>query len=95
MHADSLIEDLLGSGILPDKKKMLEILGPATEFDNKRDEVLSLLLADKKSKADNWVRFVLLKAPGEVARGADGSWTIPFNPEDVWRDIKSFLGTLD
>jgi 3-dehydroquinate synthase len=93
MHADSFIEDLLGSGILPDKKKMLEILGTATELEKNRDEILGLLLADKKSKADNSVRFVLLKAPGEVARSADRSWTIPFKPEDVWMDIKSFIGT--
>lgn len=87
MPADSFIDELLGSGILPDKKKMLEILGPATELEKNRYEILGLLLADKKSKADHLVRFVLLKAPGVVARGTDGSFTIPFTPEDVWKDF--------
>jgi 3-dehydroquinate synthase len=94
MQADSFIEGILRSGILPSKEKLSAILGPTPELENNRQDILNLLLADKKSKADNLVRFVLLKAPGVVARGTDGSWTVPFNPNDVWRDIKSFWGTF-
>jgi 3-dehydroquinate synthase len=95
MQADSFIEGILRSGILPSKEKLSAILGPTPELENNRQDILNLLLADKKSKADNLVRFVLLKAPGVVARGTDGSWTIPFKPVDVWIDMKSFLGTPD
>ncbi len=87
MPADSFIEELLRSGVLPSKKKLLAILGSTSELEKNRAEILDLLLADKKSKADHLVRFVLLKAPGVVARGTDGSFTIPFKPEDAWKDF--------
>jgi len=87
MHADMLIDGILRSGILPSKDSLANIFGSDSDIDDNRDEIISLLLADKKSKADHRVRFVLLKSPGQIARGPDGTWTVWFKPEDAWKDI--------
>ena len=94
MQADSLVADLLRSGILPTKERLAGIFGPMADFDKNRNDILKLLLADKKAKADSAVRFVLLKDPGHVARGVGGEWTVVLNAQDVWRDICQTLGAL-
>lgn len=40
-------------------------------------EIPALLSGDKKNDDAHTVRWVLLKAPGEIARDPDGGWTIP------------------
>ncbi len=87
MQADIFIEGILQSGILPSKDSLANIFGSDSDLDDHRDEIISLLLADKKSKADNSIRFVLLKSPGQIARGPDVTWTVLFKPEDAWNDI--------
>jgi 3-dehydroquinate synthase len=94
MHADPLVEDLLRSRILPSKERLAGIFGPISDFDKNRNDILKLLMADKKAKADSAVRFVLLKAPGHVARGAGGEWAVLLNTDEVWRDVCETLGAL-
>ena len=94
MQADSLVADLFRSGILPCKERLMAIFGPMSDFDKNRAEILKLILADKKAKADSAVRFVLLEAPGRVARGTGGEWAIALNTEDVWSDICQTLTAL-
>ncbi|MEI6834469.1 MAG: 3-dehydroquinate synthase family protein [bacterium] len=97
MQTDIFIEGILQSGILPSKESLVNIFGSDSDLDDHRDEFISLLLADKKSKSDNTIRFVLLKAPGQIARGSDGAWSVSFKPDDAWEDIcqtfQFYLGT--
>ena len=87
MQADGYIKELLQSGVLPSHELFTELLGAASEFEKIRDDVIGLLLADKKSKTDSSIRFVLLRAPGEIACVPDGAWSVAFKPRDVWEDI--------
>jgi 3-dehydroquinate synthase len=86
MHADEFIDGLLQSEILPGKELLMELLGASSDFEKMRDDVIGLLLADKKAKSDSSIRFVLLRAPGEIARVPDDAWSVAFKPRDVWED---------
>jgi len=87
MHADEFIDGLLQSGILPGKELLIGLLGVSSNFEKMRDEITGLLLADKKSKSDSSIRFVLLKAPGEIARVPNDAWSVACKPDDAWEDI--------
>jgi 3-dehydroquinate synthase len=87
MHADEFIDGLLRSGILPGKELLIGLLGVSSNFEKMRDEITGLLLADKKSKSDSSIRFVLLRAPGEIASVPDDGWSVSFKPDDAWEDI--------
>lgn len=87
MQADIFIEGILQSGILPSKDSLANIFGSDSDIDDNRDEIISLLLADKKSKADNTIRFVLLKSPGQIARVPEDAWSVACKPDDAWEDI--------
>jgi 3-dehydroquinate synthetase len=87
MYADEFIDGLLQSRILPGKELLMELLGASSDFEKMRDDVIGLLLADKKSKADSSIGFVLLKAPGEIARVPDDEWSVSFKPDNAWDDI--------
>ena len=59
-----------------------------------KQEILNLLLADKKSSAGSIpgtkggeVNYVLLTAPGSVARSFDGAWTMATDIESAWEGI--------
>lgn len=87
MNTDPLIKNLVDGGFLPSQKRILDILGLASQFEKRRDEIQGLMLADKKLNSDNLVRLILLKEPGQIARDAQGAWSVPFTWDDAWRDI--------
>jgi 3-dehydroquinate synthase len=94
MQTDIFIAGIMQSGILPSKESLVNIFGSDSDLDDHRDEIISLLLADKKSKSDSSIRFVLLRAPGEIARVPDDGWSVSFKPDDAWEDICKTLNIL-
>ena len=89
---ESLITDL--RVVCPSVQRMKEVFWEAEGLPMVKQEILNLLLADKKSSAGSIpgtkggeVNYVLLTAPGSVARSFDGAWTMATDIESAWEGI--------
>jgi len=84
--ANEIVEDIVGAGLLPDKKDLDIILALP------QSEIMELLKSDKKNDGENAVRFILLKEWGQPVCGPSGEWAVTISLEEAARDI---AGTVD
>jgi 3-dehydroquinate synthase len=84
---DEIVGELRAFGLLPAMQRIQNIWGSALIFERNRQRFLSLLAGDKKNHGSGRVSFVLLAAPGVVARGESGGWTNSFSGDAIWNDI--------
>ncbi len=82
-----VLTEMVSLGLIPDGHRLREYWGDDKAFASGRERFLRLLSGDKKNINDQSIRFVLLQAPGMVARDAGGAWTRPLPVEDVWQDL--------
>jgi 3-dehydroquinate synthetase len=89
--------DLLGrAGSLPTTTELARRIGvPSATEDEVFDALWALAAHDKKNLGgDGQIGFVLLKAPGVLARGTAGQWTLPVGRDvarEAWDELLTRL----
>lgn len=80
--------------VCPNSKRLGEMFWAADDLSSVKEEILGLLLSDKKSSSNlsgaagsGQVKYVLLTAPGSIARGPSGAWTVSHPLATAWLDI--------
>jgi 3-dehydroquinate synthase len=94
MVAEAQLGESLGitaAGTAERLATLLRTLGLPTAIpaEYEADRLLEFMASDKKARAGD-TRFALIAQPGQIARGANGSWTIPV-PAEVVRATLSRL----
>jgi 3-dehydroquinate synthetase len=94
MESKTSIDEILAAKIIGSSGSIGEIIGDEQQIDNLREEFRTLLSSDKKSRFGADVSFVLLNAPGKIAKRDAQDYMIRFTFEDAWRDIKETFAFL-
>jgi 3-dehydroquinate synthetase len=93
---EAMIDLLRQAGTLPTTTDLARRIGvPSATEDEVFDALWALAAHDKKNLGgDDQIGFVLLKAPGVVARGTAGQWTLPVSRDaarETWDELLTRL----
>jgi hypothetical protein len=94
MESSKYIDDIFATKIIGRSGSLDEILRDHGQLDHLQGDLRQLLGSDKKSRAGAEVSFVLLSAPGKIAKRDAQDYMIRFTFEDAWRDIKETFAFL-